>query len=133
MNSSFYRLDVSGFEEFQAAMAAYEGDAESIINDVLHGEAGQLIEEEIKRLMPVSGRSWAGKKRAAKNAKSLTEKKENLAITIKTTNAYHYLYFPDDGSSTRRHAGNQQFFKRGGENKKQEIINRCLERLTENL
>ncbi len=133
MGESAFRLSVSGFEEMQQAMAAYEGDVEAAINDVLHNEAGQLIQEEIKRLMPASGRHWAGKRRSAKNAKSLTEKKENLAITVKAATAYQYLYFPDDGSSTKRHVGNQHFFRRGGENKKEEIINRCIERLTENI
>lgn len=125
------RLDVSSFDELQNALIAYQGNSEQAINDVLHNEASPLIKEAIKRLIPVSGRSWDGKKAAAKSAKSLTDTKENLAITVRTTKNYQYLYFPDDGTNTRRHAGNQQFFRKGGESKQDEIINRCIAKLVE--
>lgn len=128
-------LDLSfrQFDNLQEAMKAYEGNVETTINDVLHNEAKGLLQEEIKRLMPVSGRQWKGKKPAAKGANSLTEVTGNLYIMVKSKKPYNYLYFPDDGSNTRRHAGNQQFFHRAGEAKKQEIIERCITRLAESL
>jgi len=112
-------------------MKDFQGNTEEVINDVLHNEAGPLVEDAIQRLMPVSGKTWRGKKKAAKAANSLKSVNENLAVTIKTTKAYQYLYFPDDGSSTRRHAGNQQFFKRGGESQRDEITARCVGRLVD--
>lgn len=126
-------LFVRQFDELQEAMKAYEGNVEITINDVLHNEAGGLLHDEIKRLMPVSGRKWKGKKPAAKNANSLTAVNGNLYIMIKSKKPYHYLYFPDDGSNTRYHAGNQQFFHRAGETKKNEIIDRCITRLANSL
>lgn len=131
MVMEIFRLNIADFDELQEALKNYQGNAEEIINDVLHNEAGPMIETEINRLMPVSGKNWKGKKKAAKHSKSLMLVKENLAITVKTTNAYHYLYFPDDGSTTKRHAGNQQFFKRGGDRKKSEIVDRCISRLVD--
>lgn len=128
------RIDVEykEFENLQQAMLNYPGNTEKAINDIFHNEAPLLVEQEIIRLMPVSGRKWNGKKAPAKTSKSLIQKTdENLSFTVGTKYNYHYLYFPDDGSNTRHHAGNQQFFKRSGENKQEEIIKRCVTRLTE--
>lgn len=122
-------IDYLAMDELQQAMKAFQGNTEQTINDVLHNEAGELVQNAIQRLMPVSGKSWKGKKKAAKHAKSMTEVKENLALTVKSKKSYSYLYFPDDGTNTRRHAGNQQFFKRGGESQIGEIVNRCIGRL----
>lgn len=106
----------------------YVGEA---INDVIWNEAAPLIQESIQRLLPESGRKWRGKKPAAKSAAPFTQTNESLAVTVKTKYAYHYLYFPDDGSTTRKHAGNQQFMLRGAEAKQEEIIERCIAKLTE--
>lgn len=126
-----FELDATEFDRLSQVVKNFPNDAEKTINDVLHNEASPLIQEAIKRLMPVSGKKWKGKKPAAKTAKSLTDEKGNLFITVKNTNNYHYLYFPDDGTSTRRHIGDQQFFLRGGEAKQTEITDRCINRLVE--
>lgn len=114
------------FERLQRAMEDYAGDTESVINNVLHEQAGQLILDEIKRLMPESNRSWKGKKAPAKTGNSLMIVNGNLSVTVKTTKKYQYLYFPDDGANTRNHVGNQEFFLHGAENQTDEIINRCI-------
>lgn len=124
-----FKLDQTDFERLERAMKDFQGDTEQTINDVLHKEAGQLIHDEIKRLMPMSGKNWRGKKAPAKTSNSLEIVGGNLSVTVRTKKAYQYLYFPDDGSNTRRHAGNQQFFLNGGENQKEEILNRCINRL----
>lgn len=129
---SSFGLSVAEFEKLQQAIKNFPGDAEKEINDVLHNEASPLIQESIRRLMPVSGKKWKGKAPAAKTGKSLTDTQLNLGIIVRTTKKYQYLYFPDDGTSTKRHAGNQQFFARGGESQKEEIINRCIARLMNN-
>lgn len=127
-------INPSEFEKLQKAMKEYEGNVETIINDVLHNEAGQLIQDSIRRLIPVSGRTWKGKKAPAKtNKSSLRQINENLAVTIKSSKDYQYLYFPNDGTSTKRHAGNKQFFEKGGEAVQEEIINRCISKLINNL
>jgi len=123
---SVFRFDAKQFEVLAQAMEQYEGNVEEVINDVLHNEAGQLIHDEIKRLMPRSDRQ----KRHAKDSNSLLIQGGNLSVTVSTKKAFQYLYFPDDGTNTRRHVGNQQFFMSGGENMKEEILNRCIGRLT---
>lgn len=127
---AMFRLEANDFLKLEKVMIEFRGDTEKVVNDVLHNEAGQLIKEEIIRLMPKSGRKWKGKKGAAKNSNSLKIKgDDNLAVEVKTTNNYHYLYFPDDGTNTRKHIGNQQFFSHGAKNQSEEIINRCIDRL----
>ena len=54
-----------------------------------------------------------------------------LTVTIAARGRYHYLYFPDDGSNTRRHVGNQEFMRRGAEAAAGKIIDICLGRLAE--
>ena len=66
-----FRVDATEFERLQNAIKNFPGDAETVINEVLHGEGSQLIQDSIRNLMPVSGREWKGKKPAAKSAKSL--------------------------------------------------------------
>lgn len=124
-----YKVDFSEVDRLQQALESYQGDAESAINEVLHDEAGDLAQEAIRRLMPVSGKRWRGKKPAAKFSKSLRNINGNLAVTVTTSKNHQYLYFPDDGSNTRRHVGNQQFFRRGGEAVQGEIIDRCINKL----
>lgn len=129
---SVLNIGVAEFDKLQNAMKDYQGNVEEAINDVLHNQGGELIAEATRRLIPVSGRTWKGKRKAAKTANSLRQVPENLAITVTTTKAYQYLYFPNDGSSTKKHAGNQQFFEKGGETVKDEIIDRCIGKLINN-
>ena len=124
-----FDLDAKEFESLQLAMARFPKNAESIVNEVLHTEGGQLIEEEIRRLMPVSGVKWKGKKPPAKTGNSLMQENHNLAVTIRTKKDYHYLYFPDDGTNTMKHHGEKYFFLGGAENQQHEIIMRCINRL----
>lgn len=128
-----FDLNIGEIERLQKAMADYVGNTEEVINNVIHNEGGPLIEEQIYLLMPVSkGKGWKGKKPHAKHSKSLKSVNSNLAVTVKTTNKYHYLYFPDDGTNTRRHIGNKQFFRKGGEAVTDEIIDRCIAKLVNN-
>ena len=124
-----FEMDAKEVERLFNTVKNFPGNAEKSINEVFHNDAPPIVSEEIKRLMPVSGKSWKGKAPAAKGAKSLTDETANLSFTVKTTGKYHYLYFPDDGTNTRRHVGNQQFFNRGGENKTAEIVDRCINRI----
>ena len=127
--ASEWKLEFSDVERLHKAMEEFQGDTEATINDVLHNEAGDLAQEAIKKLMPVSGKHWRGKKPAAKRSKSLQNVPGNLSVTVTTKKNWGYLYFPDDGTNTRRHVGNQQFFRRGGENVQDEIAERCINKL----
>lgn len=124
-----WKLEIAEVEKLQQAMKEYEGNTEQVINDVLHNQAGDKIQEAIYLLMPKSNRDWKGKKPHARDSKSLKNVNNNLAVTVTTTSRYHYLYFADDGSDTQDHIGNQQFFVKGGENVQDEIIDLCIGRL----
>ena len=127
-----FDINAQDYESLQLAMARFPQNAEVTVNEVLHNDGGSLIEEEIRRLMPTSSVTWKGKKPHAKTANSLQQENHNLAVTIRTTKDYHYLYFPDDGTTTRSHHGEQHFFLGGAENQQHEIIMRCINRLREN-
>lgn len=123
---AFVSMDAREIEELQRVIAAYQGKAEKVINNVLHSYGYEQIEKNIRRILPVSGRTWKGKKAPAKTGNSFESIESNLAIEVKNRKNYYYLYFPDDGSNTRRHAGNQHFMLRGAEASKKDIINRCI-------
>lgn len=114
-------------------MQNYSGLAGREVDDVLHNEGGKLINDEIMRLLPASGRKWSGKKPAAKSTQPFTQLDGTLSVTIATKSAYNYLYFPDDGTNTKRHIGYKgkprEFMMKGAENKTGEIIDRCINRL----
>ena len=131
--SAKFELDYANIEKLEKAIKDYQGDAERTINDVLHNEAGAMIQESVIRLMP---RSEKKKGKHAKDSSPLTNINGNLSVTATTKKQFQYLYFPDDGTSTRRHVGKggmpQEFFKRGGEAVKDDIIDRCIGRLGDN-
>ena len=130
---SKFAIESDDFDKLHRVMADFQGNTENVVNDVLHNEAAPLIQEAIYRLMPTSGRKWKGKKGAAKTSNSLSSTNSNLAVTVHSTKRYGYLYFPDDGSNTRKHVGNQQFFLRGGESQASTIIDKCINRLIINI
>lgn len=124
-----FEMDSKEVDRLFQTVKDFPGNAERSINEVFHNEAPPLVEEAIYWLMPMSGKTWAGKKAPARTAKSLTKETSNLAFAVKSKTVYNYLYFPDDGTNTRRHIGNQQFFRRGGEMKQKEIVDRCITRI----
>lgn len=130
-------IDTEEVEQIAQRLTQVGGNAENAINEVLHGIGGQMIEEEIHRILPQSGRTWTGKKKAAVKAKPFTRINKNLEVTVKTKSNYHYLYFPDNGENTKYHVGfhgiPREFMRRGAENRKQEIINMCIETITNEL
>ena len=62
-----------------------------------------------------------------------TLKEENLAVIVKTKGPYHYLYFPDDGSNTQHHFGNQQFMFDGANASEDKIVNEVIDELVKRL
>lgn len=126
-----FTINIQDVERLQKAMIDYAGNTEEAINDVLHNQAGELIQEQIYLLMPRSpaSKKWKGKAPHAKDSKSLRQKEGNLSVTVTTAKKYQYLYFPDDGSNTIKHAGEQHFFRRGGEAATGEVVERCITRL----
>lgn len=127
--SATMSLNAEDFERLQKVLENFPGNSEEAINEVLHGEGGTLIQESIRRLIPESGKTWKGKAAPARSGKSLMLVPGNLSVTTKNTKRYQYLYFPNDGTNTRRHAGNQQFFPRGVEDVEREVVDRCIDNI----
>lgn len=135
MATAKYRVDAEGLENISEAMEKYGAGAGQIVDGVLQGEGAMLIKGEIAKLLPRSGRKW--KKKGAPAAVAMpaafTQQNSPLAVTISARGKYGYLYYPDDGSNTRRHAGNQQFMRRGAEAATERIIDLCVGKLTEGM
>lgn len=129
--SEWFTLDASQFEELQEKMQEFGAGSGKIVDNVLHKEGAEEIKRNIIPLINPSGRRWAGKKASATSAKPFTQENGMQSVTIVSRGAYHYLYFPDDGSNTLRHAGNQQFMKRGAEDSADKIIEICTGKLLE--
>lgn len=126
-----YSMDESNVLELETTIKEYQNGAEEKINKYLHGKGYEMFESSIQNAMPESNRQWRGKKAAAKDARSLQDgnKSENLAVTIRAKTEYGYLYFPNDGTNTIRHQGNQQFFRQGVEEKENDAINDLIDAL----
>ena len=125
-------LDANEIDRLVASIKEYGDGAEDAINSVLHDYGAKQIGEEAKKLIHPSGRTWKGKAKSATVADPFMAQKDNLSVTVKSKSAYNYLYFPDDGSNTRKHAGGQHFMRKGAEAATPAIIERCLAKLTEN-
>lgn len=126
--SATFTLNAEDLDRVLRAAEQFPGDAEKVINEVLHGEGAELIQERIRKYMPVSDKK---KGAHAVDSKSLAPTGTNLAVTVRSTKKFNYLYFPDDGTSTRRHVGDQQFFLRGAEDASGEIVDILLGKLTQ--
>jgi hypothetical protein len=126
-----FRLECDEILKLVRSIEEYGDIARENINEVLHGEGAELIIENIIPLIPSSGRNWNGKKLPASQADSLRHTDENLSVTVISQKAYQYLYFPDDGSTTKRHFGDQQFFYRGAEKSADKIMELCLNKIVE--
>lgn len=126
-------ISEENFERLQKVLERFPGDSEQAINEVLRGEGDVMFQESIRKLMPVSGKTWNGKPAPAKTGNSLRSTHGNLSVTIRSTKKYQYLYFPNDGTNTRRHVGNQQFFPRGIETVESDVVDRCIENITKKI
>ena len=131
--SEWFTFEAAEFEQLAERMTAFGAGAGQIVDNVLHGAGAEEIKKEIRPLIHASGRTWSGKKASAASANPFTQENGQLSVTVKSRGAYHYLYFPDDGSNTVRHVGNQQFMMRGAENASERIIDLCTEKLIEKL
>lgn len=133
MARSTFTLEAEQVERLQEAMSNYAGYAGKAVDEVLHNQGAKLITEEIMNLLPASGRTWKGKKAAARSAKPFTQENGKMSVTIKTKSAYNYLYFPDDGTNTKNHIGFQgkprEFMQKGAKNQTARIMDLCVNRL----
>lgn len=135
LNMSYFYFEAKEFEKILDVVEKFAdgAEAEKIINEYLHEEGGKQIKEKIRSLLPVSGRTWNGKKAAASQTDPLKPEGGNLSVVVRTKYGYHYLYFPDDGSNTERHEGNQQFMFKGAEGVADEVVNGIIDKLVNRL
>ena len=133
---STYEIKTESLEKLWKGLNGFSSTAANEINTYLHGAGYTLFSKSIEDLIPVSDR----KKKHAKYSNALQDRLkssrsrgggfENLSVTIGSKTKYDYLYFPDDGSNTVHHAGNQHFFDRGIERKEDEAVDEMLDRIT---
>ena len=89
---SYFELDTRQCDEIIKAIENFAdgSEAESIINEYLAEEGGDLLKQSIHDLLPVSGRTWKGKKRAAKSTdpfkknrwESISQNQYNRSISL---------------------------------------------------
>lgn len=126
-------IDYSEINALQQVFQDYGDKAHKTVNDVLHSTAIPIIENNIQMLLPSSERKWKGKKAAASNTKPFrNDTNELLTVIVRSKTQYNYLYFPDDGSNTEHHHGNQHFMQRGADNSIERIAELCTAKLLEN-
>lgn len=133
-----FNLEDESVIELHERIKAFPGNSEKVITETLHTEGAEFIKEGIDRLLPRSGRKpWKGKKRAAADNKNSIKLRKtesgNLNVVVGTTSSYHYLYFPDDGTNTTSHVGNQQFMLKGAEDSQDRIMEACIKNLIEQI
>ena len=123
------------FEVLEQTIMQLQQNAEESINEVLHGKGADVIIEDIRPRIHSSKRKWKGKKTSAKLVKSLVldkKKSDNLTTVIHSKSGYGYLYFPDDGQTTEKHAGEQHFMLKGAENKAGTVLQMCVDNILKN-
>jgi len=129
----WFEFDAGSIDDLYEKMVSYGAGSGQIIDKVLRSEGAEEIKKQIARLLPSSGRHWKGKAPAASSAMPGRFDQDNgeLSVTIAARGKYHYLYFPDDGSNTRKHAGNKQFMLHGAEAAAPKVVEMCVGKLTE--
>lgn len=127
---SGFDITDEGFAEVASRLAQAGGDVEVAINEVLHGEAGQLLESRITPLIHPSGRTFKGHPASATvGGWASFDTSKDLEVTVAARGRWGYLYFPDDGSNTKRHAGEQHFMERGADDAAQEVMGLCMDNI----
>lgn len=129
----WFEFDAGSIDDLYEKMVSYGVGSGQIIDKVLRSEGAEEIKKQIARLLPASGRHWKGKAPAASSAMPGRFDQDNgeLSVTIAARGKYHYLYFPDDGSNTRKHAGNKQFMLHGAESAAPKVVEMCVGKLAE--
>lgn len=127
--SAVFSIEEGEFDRLMDSMKHYGEGAGDIVSGVVH-DSGDDIYREIDPLIHPSGRTFKGHSSSAKGARwQRYETGEPLAITVATTASRRYLYFPDDGSTTKKHHGDQQFMRRGAEAAAPRILEKGIDAL----
>lgn len=134
-STAFASIKAEEIDSLKELLDKFGEKSYKIVNEVLHSdEAAKVVEDNISALLPFSSRNWKGKSTPASQAQPFrSDNSELLTLIIKTKKKYNYLYFPDDGSNTKNHRGNQHFMKRGGDASVSTIAQLCAAQLMNEL
>ncbi len=131
--ANIWKIDTGKTDQLITDIQRTGARAEQIISGVMQSYAGNRIIEKITPILPESGRKWKGKRKAARQAQPLRTENKDLSVIVRSKSPYHYLYFPDDGSNTVHHHGDQRFMYRGAEAAVPDIIEQCITEITEEI
>ena len=124
-----FSLEDQGFDDIIEVMQSMGQAGGKALTNYFKTEVGPMVQRRIDALMPSSGRTFKGHSSGAKGSAWQRYRPDGLSVEVGTTAARRYLYFPDDGSNTINHAGNQRFFERGAEAAGPEVADGALEAL----
>ena len=124
-------VNVYGLEDLSNKIDAYGEGAHAVVQKYLLDEGWRVIGDSIldDPKWPVSGRRWKGKSRSILDAYDFTREFGPGQVTVSAAGKWSYYYFPDDGSNTRKHAGQKHFFDSGLETAKPTLIDGILSAL----
>ena len=121
------------FEELMNSISLLKERGEEIVTDTLHNEGADILINGIRKLIHPSNRKWKGKIASATKSKRsiVVNKREsgNLNVVVGNSKSYGYLYYPNDGSSTKRHRGEQHFIENGAKNNAGKVVDLCIKNL----
>lgn len=122
-----YSIDYQELDKIENLFNEFPDTAKAAVNNILHSDiAVDMVEDNIQPLLPSSGRHWKGKGAAAASTQPFRKgPNELLTLIVRSKTKYNYLYFPDDGSNTVHHMGNQHFMQHGAENSLGAIADLC--------
>lgn len=125
--SEAFSINANELDKIESLFNDFPGTARVAINEVLHSDlAFEIATNNIQPLLPSSGRHWKGKGAAAASTQPFRKgPNELLTLIVRSKPKYHYLYFPDDGSYTEYHMGNQHFMQHGAEKSLGAIADLC--------
>ena len=131
-------LDYSELIKFEERFRLLPQTAEYEINNYLWSNAGDILEKEVYRRMPLSEYkhySKAKPKSHAKQSESLDIIRYNLGVKVQTkikprSKDFGYLIFPDEGRGIRqKKKGAQEFFGKSLESKEDKIADGLINQL----
>ena len=123
-----------GVEQLGNRLRRFGEGAGQVIQGVYEDFAAKEIKSNILPLVHSSGRVFKGHRQGAKSAgpeKVFGHRVNGLSLVVRTNAKFGYLYFPDDGTNTKRHAGRQNFMGRGLERSTNDIVERCIAALAD--
>lgn len=128
-------VDFSDVEILEERISKLGDDAETTVNEILHGMGVETVTKDVTDLLPVSSRQ----KKHAKHSKPFTHTPQNLGFIFKTRGgasknktSFGYLVFPDEGRGPRNPL-EQDFTGRGIDRAKPKIIDELTEVITKKL